>query len=239
MKLTQRTVLLFFSLMIIGFACKKGEIRPIETDKNQPIQTDVEINCPELDSLPTAFIIEDPDPKNQAVSCRGLDYPDWKTSYYVLPYPIGTGYTVELNNCSSSFHAEGEPDALATDFAMPIGSCITAARAGKVVFVEESGEDFKHPNNLIIIEHLDKTFAQYMHLTKDGAAVKVGDEVQQGQFIGLSGATGLAGYPHLHFIVTLGSWDYPYQGVPITFKNTFANRRGLKSKRTYYALSHD
>ena len=37
---------------------------------------------------------------------------------------------------------------------------------------------------------------------KDGAVVKVGDRVEQGQRIGLSGLVGQTWFPHLHFYAT-------------------------------------
>lgn len=55
--------------------------------------------------------------------------------------------------------------------------------------------------NYIIIKHADGTFAEYVHLQKDGALVRMGDEVTVGQPIGLSGQTGFASKPHLHFDV--------------------------------------
>ena len=78
-----------------------------------------------------------------------------------------------------------------------------------------------------------------MHLTKDGALVEVGDTITKGQLIGYSGATGLAGYPHLHFVVTTDSgWEYPYDSVPVTFKNTAANPNSLVSGETYTATNY-
>jgi murein DD-endopeptidase MepM/ murein hydrolase activator NlpD len=65
-----------------------------------------------------------------------------------------------------------------------------------------------HGNN-IVIQHNDNSRSGYWHLQKDGALVKVGDTVKQGQLIGLSGKTGYAATPHLHFIVwksSGGNW---------------------------------
>lgn len=173
-----------------------------------------------------------------ASACSDTEYPDWKTSPYVLPYPIGKSYDIDLSNCMGYYHGEGRPDQFAIDFNMPIGSVITASRDGKVVWVVENGKNGSHPNNLVVIDHGDKSFAQYMHLSKDGAFVKVGDKVKKGDKIGLSGNTGLAGYPHLHFVVTSNSWWWPYKSIPVTFSNTLSNLRSLASGTSYEAFDY-
>ncbi len=170
------------------------------------------------------------------VGCPGVEYPDWESSEYVLPFAVGRVFKVQLGNCSSSYHSEQYPDKFAYDFVMEIGTEIYASRAGKVVYVEESGQDYHHPNNLVIIDHGDNSFAEYMHLSKGGAAVELADIVEAGDLIGFSGATGLAGYPHLHFIVVKNDPAWPYEAIPITFRNTEANPRGLKSYTQYTAL---
>ncbi|RDK86882.1 M23 family metallopeptidase [Marinirhabdus gelatinilytica] len=167
-----------------------------------------------------------------------VTYPEWTTSPYVLPYPVGESYVIGLSHCGGSFHSAGGPDQFAIDFNMSIGTIITASRDGKVVHVTESGFDGEFPNNLVVVRHFDNTYAQYMHLTKDGAIVTVGETVKQGDTLGYSGATGLAGYPHLHFVVTQDSWPYPYISVPNTFKNTDPNPKSLLSGRAYEALPY-
>lgn len=169
--------------------------------------------------------------------CSHAIYPDWETSPYVLPYAVNETYEVRLSNCSSSFHAQGRGDELAFDFVMDVGTVITASRAGTVIFVEQRGEA-REINNLIVIDHGDDTFGEYMHLQLDGALVEVGDFVEQGDPIGLSGVTGLAGYPHLHFIVVRKYWEWPYVGVPVTFSNTAPNPRSLASDTAYTALPY-
>lgn len=174
-----------------------------------------------------------------ATGCPYTAYDDWENSEYVLPYPIGESYKVTLSHCGGSYHSEGQPDQFAIDFDMQIGTPISASRAGEVVFVEESGVDGGFPNNKIIIKHDDGTFAQYMHLTQNGALVETGTEVAQGNLIGLSGNTGLAGFPHLHFIVTKsGSFKYPYKSIPTTFINTLANERSLAAGIEYPAYEY-
>lgn len=172
------------------------------------------------------------------LTCEGVAYPDWKTSDYVLPYPVGKGYFVSLGHCSSFFHSSGGPDQYALDFAMSVGTLITASRSGKVVYVEESGTDGRFPNNLVVVEHEDGSFLQYMHLTNQGGIPEVGTIVVQGDSIGYSGNTGSAGFPHLHLVATSkGSFRYPYTSFPITFRNTEENEKSLLAGKRYEA--HD
>lgn len=176
---------------------------------------------------------------NVFVECSETRYSDWRTSIYVLPYPVGVKYPIGLSHCSGSFHSFGKPDQYAVDFNMPIGDLITASRNGKVIFVEQSGEDYSFPNNKVVIEHVDGTYGQYMHLTKNGAIVSVGQTVSVGTPLGYSGATGTAGYPHLHFVITTkDGWEYPYFSMPMNFRNTTANPRSLEQGETYEALPY-
>ena len=78
-----------------------------------------------------------------------------------------------------------------------------------------------------------------MHLTTNGSVVEVGDIIEKGDLLGYSGATGLAGYPHLHFVVTSSNgWEYPYVSIPVTFSNTDPNPTSLDSYSPYLALSY-
>ena len=171
-----------------------------------------------------------------AASCDAIDFGDWQTSEYNLPYHLGESRKIGLSSCSGSWHSVGTPDQFAVDFEMEIGDYVLAARGGTVVFVEESGVDGNYPNNKIVIRHADGTYGQYMHLTFEGAVVETGQTVSQGDLIGYSGATGFAETPRLHFVVaTPLKWNFPYFSIPLTFKNTIANERGLLEGRFYPA----
>ena len=210
-----KTYALFVSILLITLSCSNKE-------DDSPMTANTE---------PTGVA-------NNVTGCPDAYYQPWESSNYVLPYPVGTAYKTYLSHCTNSYHSEGEPDEFAIDFQMRIGTLITAARRGVVVHVVESGFDGEHPNNLVVVEHPDNTYAQYMHLTRDGAIREIGDTVEQGDSIGYSGATGLAGYPHLHFVVTEKQWEYPYKSIPYNFKNTTPNPRSLRQGTEYPALPY-
>jgi murein DD-endopeptidase MepM/ murein hydrolase activator NlpD len=115
---------------------------------------------------------------------------------------------------------------------MKRGTKIYAARDGVVVRVKEDGDrggwgkKYRPYGNNIVIQHPDGSRAGYWHLQKDGALVNVGDTVHKDQLIGLSGKTGYAFQPHLHFIVWISS-DGNWQQIP----TRFATSKGIKYLR--------
>lgn len=167
-------------------------------------------------------------------------------SPYVLPWAVGQrlpvsrtfGHHTPLNDGVGLY---------AVDFPMPIGTAVHAARGGSVVAVEErfaDGDRAEYHENWVMIRHADDTVARYIHLTQDGALVEVGDTVQQGQPIGLSGDSGPSGGPHLHFDVQTCGPNLPPgynrrpcgMTVPVSFRNTETHTCGLEAGRSYTAL---
>jgi murein DD-endopeptidase MepM/ murein hydrolase activator NlpD len=125
---------------------------------------------------------------------------------YAMPFKPGR-YVVMQGPRGSYSHFAGSESENAVDWTVPEGTVVCAAREGRVVGVRQDspvgGPDRKlRPlANYVIIKHADGTFADYLHLKTGGALVKMGDEVTVGQPIGLSGQTGFASAPHLHFSV--------------------------------------
>jgi murein DD-endopeptidase MepM/ murein hydrolase activator NlpD len=125
---------------------------------------------------------------------------------YAMPFPPGR-YVVMQGPRGTYSHFVGSGSENAVDWNVPEGTTVCAAREGRVVGVRDdsrfSGPDpkLKPLGNYVIIKHTDGTFADYHHLQTGGALVKIGDEVKVGQSIGLSGQTGFASKPHLHFMV--------------------------------------
>jgi murein DD-endopeptidase MepM/ murein hydrolase activator NlpD len=131
---------------------------------------------------------------------------------YALPFEEGKSFRVIQGYFSRFTHKERA----ALDFNMNRGTKITAAREGVVVRVKEDGKKggynkkYRSDGNNIVIQHADGSRAGYWHLQYNGALVNVGDSVKKGQVIALSGKTGFAFVPHLHFLVWTnknGGWQ--------------------------------
>ncbi|MBW3609288.1 MAG: M23 family metallopeptidase [Actinobacteria bacterium] len=91
----------------------------------------------------------------------------------------------------SAFHA-------GLDFPAPVGTPVTAAGFGTVVF---SGYDPSGFGNMIVIGHRFGLRTVYAHLAS--LAVRRGQAVGVGQLIGTVGTTGRSSGPHLHFELRL------------------------------------
>ena len=155
---------------------------------------------------------------------------------YRLPYESGASYIVSQGYNGTLSH-QGEN---ALDFDMPIGTRVCAARAGMVVkAVDEHNRSCPNIscnafNNHILILHSDGTFSEYAHLKRGGALVDVGQEVQAGQVIALSGNTGWTTGPHLHFTVFKPNREHR-KTLPTKFDTGDMSPRRLQELKTYTA----
>ena len=100
------------------------------------------------------------------------------------------------------------------DFVVPMGTAIYASAGGVVAYAG------MHPQfgNLVEIDHGNGVITRYAHNSK--VLVQVGQMVRRGQKISLSGATGRATGPHMHFEVR-------YKGVaqnPVRFLKDAASK---------------
>lgn len=174
--------------------------------------------------------------KNQSSEVSNMPSVEAK---YVMPYPVGAAYT-----CSNGFNSSISHNGsfrYAVDFAMPIGTLITSARSGSVVYILESYSDndlTEGHENVVIVMHEDSTYARYVHLTTNGALVTIGHTVVPGDTIGLSGNSGSSGAPHLHFDVTNTNTGRSDQTIPFDFKNTIPHPVGLEIGVAYKALPY-
>lgn len=117
---------------------------------------------------------------------------------FPVAVPISDGFGARVSPCSgcSSQHK-------GTDFTPGVGAPITSIADGVVTIKEVSSWGF---GNHVFIEHVingQKVTTLYAHMQEGSSALKVGDVVEAGQFIGLVGATGAATGPHLHLEIRL------------------------------------
>ncbi|MEU9744614.1 M23 family metallopeptidase [Streptomyces niveus] len=117
--------------------------------------------------------------------------PTWvkPVSKYTLSATYGTGGGMWASKHSGQ------------DFAVNVGTNVKAVHTGTVVKAGPNGAgDGPAYGNAIVIKHgtgSSAKYSQYAHLSK--VKVHIGQKVDKGQSIALSGNTGNSSGPHLHF----------------------------------------
>jgi murein DD-endopeptidase MepM/ murein hydrolase activator NlpD len=142
------------------------------------------------------------------------------TATYAIPFmsktciPVAQGYYGDFSHQNKK----------ALDFTMPEGTSILCAREGVVIdtkYDSNSGcaeERCVNDGNYIKVLHHDGSIATYVHLKYNGVLVKPGQKVYRQMPIGLSGSTGWAKGPHLHFEVGLPTLN---TGMPLSQSTYF------------------
>ena len=133
-------------------------------------------------------------------------------------YPISQAFPGKLSHFDAA-------NRYAVDIQMPVGTPIYAARGGTVIdqatHFFANGTDLEKDGpraNLVRIVHDDGSIAVYAHLNWDSIRVRIGDEVDEGEYIADSGNTGFSTGPHLHFDVQLNR-EMELVSVPFRFRN--------------------
>ncbi|GMO42511.1 MAG: hypothetical protein Ta2B_22750 [Termitinemataceae bacterium] len=126
----------------------------------------------------------------------------WTTETFTAPIVRNTRRTSPFGDKRTYRYANGTTDSAihaGIDYGVPIGTEIAACAAGRVVLARERITT----GNSVIIEHYPGVYSIYYHLD----SIKVAEEqiIEQGDLIGLSGATGLATGPHLHWEIRIAS----------------------------------
>ncbi|MBC7890224.1 MAG: M23 family metallopeptidase [Ferruginibacter sp.] len=154
------------------------------------------------------------------------------TSYvYNLPFAYNKSYCLVQGYFSRYSHK----NRAALDFKMKKGTLVFAARDGIIIRIKEDGykggwnRKYRPEGNFIVVQHTDGSRAGYWHLQHDGALVNIGDTIQQGQLIGLSGRTGYALFAHLHFLV----WSVNNTGQRQQTATRFRTSKGIVYLRPF------
>jgi hypothetical protein len=161
------------------------------------------------------------------------------THLYSLPYVAGASFKVTQGYRGTFSHTG--PDEFATDWKMPEGTPVLAAREGVVVSVKDQFEKggphrkFEDCANMVVVQHSDGTMAHYCHLAPNSAKVKVGDKVRAGDLLAASGNTGFTSGPHLHFAVFRARNGYGRETIPVKFRTADGSSVTLISGKSYRA----
>jgi len=182
--------------------------------------------------LPTATITASPTlPPTFTPPALPLTLPD---DHYWLRRPVGEGGVVWTDKAYPYGSTRG--GALRThhgvEFNVDRGAEILATASGTVVVAGDDlttahGPETNFYGRLVIIEldsRLDgqPVYTLYGHLSE--VLVNVGQHVQAEEVIALSGATGVADGPHMHFEVRVGRNDYDSTRNPLLWLYPFPDR---------------
>ncbi|WP_226648009.1 peptidoglycan DD-metalloendopeptidase family protein [Microbulbifer variabilis] len=145
-----------------------------------------------------------------------------KPYIYHLPISSFQGHHI-TQSFNGSFSHHQRPNKYAVDIAMPIGTYISAAREGTVIWVKDdyhmggAKEYFLDKANFVSVLHEDGTYATYTHILQGTSLVKPGDKVKSGDLLARSGSSGFSTGPHLHFVVRknigLSTVSVPFQFI--------------------------
>jgi murein DD-endopeptidase MepM/ murein hydrolase activator NlpD len=145
-----------------------------------------------------------------------------------LPFNEGNSYKVIQGN-DTDFTHNTDYSRYAIDFSLQKGDTVCAAHSGYVVGVIEGykygGKEAKWRNfgNFITLYAPEAgIFTQYAHLAHNGSFVKIGDWVEAGTPIGLSGLTGQTTVAHLHFNTLVPEHSNAgLRSIPSTFEEGY------------------
>ena len=144
-------------------------------------------------TAPALLVYLDPDIRVWGVGvCTGITIVQTGYGTFVFPavnhWLSGTDYRPDVNH-------------FAVDFGGSLGSAIYAVDAGTVIYA--GWNDYGY-GNMVMLDHGNGWQTLYAHL--DSVLVGCGQNVGQGDMIGLMGSTGNSTGPHLHFEMRLDGY---------------------------------
>ncbi|WP_143731412.1 M23 family metallopeptidase [Microbulbifer sp. GL-2] len=127
---------------------------------------------------------------------------------HLYKFPVSSKFFHRITQgFNGSFSHSKRPNIYAVDIALPVGTDISAARDGVVIWVKDDyhmggkNKYFLDKANYVKVLHEDGTYATYAHILIGTATVKPGDMVKAGDVLARSGSSGYSTGPHLHFAI--------------------------------------
>ena len=177
---------------------------PIGASRYREVDLHVPENFVSPDAATLTRIAADKEIKDQAFS-QSAPAPLWQGDFRLpvqSPATDSFGTRRLFNGKLASVHR-------GMDFRAASGTPVHAANAGRVILAR----NLFYEGNCVVIDHGQHFMTIYMHLSK--ILVSDGQIIQTHQLLGLSGATGRATGPHLHFAVR---WQGAYLDPAILFR---------------------
>ncbi|HEX4612622.1 MAG TPA: peptidoglycan DD-metalloendopeptidase family protein, partial [Urbifossiella sp.] len=229
------------------FAAPGGHTVDVRLDNTNAVaESDESDNAAE-----TTFTPQEPASLPQQFSwpLAGAQGADWAVVNYVDVDPR-TGSAADFRGGPFQYDGHDAMDIAITDFAaMDAGVAVYAAADGTVTAAVDGNFDrvtdaAGEPANYVTIDHGNGWQTNYYHLREGSVAVRPGDRVSAGQFLGYAGSSGNSTRPHLHFSVYHAGdivetnydpsayWENPpeYQGdfAPAVMAHGVTSQAGLK-----------
>ena len=160
------------------------------------LESDTPISIPDVPVSTPSVIPQTPQSTNlESYTC--LRYHTVKQNAFPINSPIANDITI-----TSDFGPRERPKDGATiwhrgiDISVPTGTPVYATGNGKIerIWTDPGG------GKSVRVKHIDGFYTDYYHLS-DNNVMRIGDTVQAGCMIGLSGNTGNSTGPHLHYAI--------------------------------------
>jgi murein DD-endopeptidase MepM/ murein hydrolase activator NlpD len=127
---------------------------------------------------------------------------------------------------SSPYGHRGNKFHQGVDLHAPMRTPVFAASDGDVVYV---GSKIRGFGQMVVIKHAGDLYSVYAHHSKN--LVKLGQKVKRGEEIALSGKSGHAHGPHLHFEIRRGTQSFDPEFALNDNIRSYATRNVASEKR--------
>ena len=156
----------------------------------------------------------------------------WDHYWFRRPVPEGTAVWTDKAYPYGNTHGGLLRPHHGVEFNVPAGTEVLAAASGQVILAGEDIETVVGPDSgfygrVVVIQHdftfnNQQVFSLYGHLSE--LLVQPGQEIESGEQIALSGASGVADGPHLHFETRVGDNTYQSTRNPLFWLYPFPER---------------
>lgn len=222
-------------IIIISYPTSTNTPTPTSIPTNTPIPTDTSTPAPTNTPVTptpthTPTPTETPPPTFTPPALPGTSSNEHYWFYRPIPEG-GTVWTDKTYPYGSTRQGELRIHH-GVEFFVPTGTPVLSGASGRVIVagndaIVPQGPETDFYGNLVIIEHDslwegEHVYTLYGHLSR--VDVRVGGRVEAKQQIGLSGVSGVADGPHLHFEVRVGRNNYASTRNPSLWLYPFPER---------------